>query len=103
MFRRILYQSNSNHSKTRQIHKNSTRFKKLNDAIHKNKYQMQSIDHLMETIACKISEVKQKTGTLYFSKIDLKYAYSQVLYTKIHKNIAISTSSAVTLKERTDS
>ena len=52
--------------------------KKLNDAIHKNKYQMQSIDHLMDTIACKISELKQKTGTLYFSKVDLKYAYSQV-------------------------
>ena len=39
---------------------------------------MQSIDHLMDAIACKISELKQKTGTLYFSKIDLKYAYSQV-------------------------
>ena len=52
--------------------------KQLNEAIHKNKYQMQSIDHLMDTIACKISELKQKPGTLYFSKIDLKYAYSQV-------------------------
>ena len=29
MFRRILYHSSSNHSKTRQIHKNSTRFKKI--------------------------------------------------------------------------
>ena len=38
--------------------------KKLNEAIHKNKYQMQSIDHLMDTIACKISEPKQKTRTL---------------------------------------
>ena len=35
--------------------------KKLNDAFHKNKYQMQSIDHLVDTIACKISELKQKT------------------------------------------
>ena len=50
----------------------------MNDAIHKNKYQMRSIDHLMDTIACKISEVKQKTDTLYFSKIHLKNAYSQV-------------------------
>ena len=48
--------------------------KKLNDAIHKNKHQMQSIDHLMDTIACKISELTQKTSTLYFSKIELKYA-----------------------------
>ena len=39
---------------------------------------MQSRDHLMNTIVCKISKLKQKTGTLYFSKIDLKYAYSQV-------------------------
>ena len=39
---------------------------------------MQSIDQLMDTIACKISELKQKTGTLFFSKIDIKYAYSQV-------------------------
>ena len=52
--------------------------KTLNDAIHKIKYQMQSIDLLMDTIACKISELKQKAGTLSFSKIDLKYAYSQV-------------------------
>ena len=50
----------------------------LNDAIHKNKYQMQSIDHLMDKIAMKISELKTKEGTLYFSKIDLKYAYSQL-------------------------
>ena len=41
---------------------------------------MQSIEHLIDTIACKISERKQKAGTLHFSKkkIDLKYAYSQV-------------------------
>ena len=50
----------------------------LNDAIHKNKYQMQSIDHLMDKIAMKISELKTTDGTLYFSKIDLKYAYSQL-------------------------
>ena len=39
---------------------------------------MQSIDHLMDTIACEISELKRKEGTMIFSKIDLKYAYSQV-------------------------
>ena len=57
--------------------------KKLNDAIDKNKYQMQSIGHLMDIIACKISELNQKAGTLYFSKIDLKYAYNQV---PLHKD-----------------
>ena len=39
---------------------------------------MQSIDHLMDKIATKISEHKTTEGTLYFSKIDLKYAYSQL-------------------------
>ena len=50
----------------------------LNDAIHKNKYQMQSIDHLMDKISMKISELKTQEGKLYFSKIDQKYAYSQL-------------------------
>ena len=52
--------------------------KKLNDAIHKNKYQMQSIDHLMDSVAVFISERKNKPGQYLFSKIDLKYAYSQI-------------------------
>ena len=50
----------------------------LNDAIHKNKYQMQSIDHLIDKIGMKISELKTQVGKLYFSKIDVKYAYSQL-------------------------
>ena len=57
--------------------------KELNEAIHKNKYQMQSIDHLMDTISKKISELKNNQGTFYFSKIDLKYAYSQI---PLHKD-----------------
>ena len=52
--------------------------KKLNDVIQKIKYQMQSTYHLMDTIACKMSELKQMEGTFYFSKTDLKYAYSQI-------------------------
>ena len=52
--------------------------KKLNDAIHKNKYQMHSIDHLMDSVAVFISERKNKTAHYFFSKIDLKYAYSQI-------------------------
>ena len=39
---------------------------------------MQSIDHLMDKIGMKISELKSQEGTLYFSKIELKYAYSQL-------------------------
>ena len=52
--------------------------KELNDAIHKNKYQMQSIDPLIDAVANYISERSTEQGTLYFSKIDLKYAYSQI-------------------------
>ena len=44
---------------------------------------MQSIDHLMNTISKKISEIKNNTGTLFFSEIDLKYAYSQI---PLHKD-----------------
>ena len=32
----------------------------------------------MDKIAMKISELKTTEGTLHFSKIDLKYAYSQL-------------------------
>ena len=33
--------------------------KMLNDAIHKNKYQKQIFYYLLNTITCKISEIKQ--------------------------------------------
>ena len=52
--------------------------KKLNDAIHKNKYQMQSIDRLIDSVAVYISERKNLPGKYLFSKISLKYAYSQI-------------------------
>ena len=52
--------------------------KELNDAKHKNKYQMQSIDHLIDAVANYVSERSTEQGTFYFSKIDLKYAYSQI-------------------------
>ena len=52
--------------------------KKLNKAIHKNKYQMQSIDHLLDAVALYISQRKNSPGIFWFSKIDLKYAYSQI-------------------------
>ena len=52
--------------------------KKLNKAIHKNKYQMQSIDHLVDAVALYITQRENSPGTFWFSKIDLKYAYSQI-------------------------
>ena len=54
MFRRILYQSCSNHSKTRKMHKNSTRFKKIEwrdtqkqipDAAHRPPYGYDSMQN----------------------------------------------------------
>ena len=52
--------------------------KELNNAIHKNKYQMQSIDHLTDSLAMQIASNKNNEGPWWFSKIDLKYAYSQI-------------------------
>ena len=49
----------------------------LNDVIHKNKYQKQSIDHLKDTVAKYISERSKDHATFYFSRTDLMYAYSQ--------------------------
>ena len=42
--------------------------KELNEAIHKNKYQMQSIDYLMDTISKKISEQKKQTRHILLLK-----------------------------------
>ena len=52
--------------------------KQLNKAIPKNKYQMQSIDHLTDSLAMQIASNKNNEGPWWFSKIDLKYAYSQI-------------------------
>ena len=52
--------------------------KELYKAIHKNKYQMQSIDHLTDLLAMQISSNKNKEGPWWFSKMDLKCAYSQI-------------------------
>ena len=51
--------------------------KVINKAIHKNKYQMQNIDCLMDNIAQSISESSHE-GEVLFSTIDLRYAYNQL-------------------------
>ena len=50
----------------------------MNKAIHQNKYQTQSIDHLVDAVALYFTQRKDSPGTFWFSKIDLKYAYSQI-------------------------
>ena len=53
--------------------------KTLNKAIHKNKYQMPNIETLMDSISQIITNYKtQSAEQIYFSTIDLKYAYSQL-------------------------
>ena len=51
--------------------------KVINKAIHKNRYQMHNIDCLMDNIAQSISESSHESK-VYFSTIDLRYAYSQI-------------------------
>ena len=50
--------------------------KGLNKAIHKNKYQMPNIDSLIDSISQRIND-SNHGDNVYFSTIDLKYAYSQ--------------------------
>ena len=59
--------------------------KKSNKAIHKNKYQIQSKDHLVDAVALFITQRKDSPGTFWFSKKDLKYGYS---HTPIDNSIA---------------
>ena len=65
--------------------------KVLNKAIQKNKYQMRNIDTLIESISQQISAPAPQ-NIMYFSTIDLKYAYSQLnldTNTAIHCNFNI--------------
>ena len=83
MLRQVFHKPGSDHGQSDNSIKIALDSKELNEAIHKNKYQMQCIDHLMDTISKKNSEQKNNPGTFYFSKIDLKYAYSQI---PLHKD-----------------
>ena len=52
---------------------------------------MQSIDHLVDAVAIYITQRKESPGTFWFSKIDPKYAYSQIpLDTSIAKHCNFS-------------
>ena len=51
----------------------------LNKSIHKNNYQMPNIKTLMDSISQIITDYKtEPADKVYFSTIDLKYAYSQL-------------------------
>ena len=50
--------------------------RELNKQVHKNKYQMPNIEELMNTVGQLISE--KKSGDIYFTTMDLTYAYGQL-------------------------
>ena len=53
--------------------------KVLNKSIHKNKYQMPNIETLIDSISQIITDYKtEQADKIYFSSIDLKYAYIQL-------------------------
>ena len=53
--------------------------KTLCKSIHKNKYQMPNIETLMDSISQILTNYKtEPADKIYFSTIDLKYAYSQI-------------------------
>ena len=78
MPRRPFRQPSRDHSKKDKALKIALDSKKLNKAIHKNKSQMQSINHLVDAVALYITQRENSPRTFWFSKIDLKYAYSQI-------------------------
>ena len=59
---------------------------------------MQSIDNLMDAVAKYLSDSKPIPGEFLFSKIDLKYAYSQIPLHPTIQNIVTLTSSGVNLQ-----
>ena len=72
------YKPRSNNCKKHKSIKIALYSKELNNAIYKNKYQMQSIEHLTESLAMHISTNKSTEGPWWLSKIDLIYAHSQI-------------------------
>ena len=53
--------------------------KPINRQLFKNKYQMPNVDELLDGVSQIVTA--NTNGTLYFSVLDLKYAYSQLKLT----------------------
>ena len=65
--------------------------KQLNNAIVKNKYQMQSIDNEVKAVANHISDNKQFYVALFFCRIDLNYDYSHIpLHPSVQKHCNVN-------------
>ena len=77
--------------------------KKLNKAIHKNKYQMQSIEHLTDSLAMHISANKSTEGPWFGSvKLTLNMHIAKYHLTKASRDIATSIYSAEKQQEHID-
>ena len=64
--------------------------RKLNKQVHKNKYQMPNLEELVDAVGQTIS--KKKLGEIYFSSMDLTYAYGQLPLsqeTSVHCNFSL--------------
>ena len=72
MLRRTVHKPGSDNSNKKQNSKKSTRLQKTKRCHSQKKYQLQSIDQLMDSVAVFVSERKNKPGQYFFSKIDLK-------------------------------
>ena len=53
--------------------------KPINRQLYKNKYQIPNVDDLIDGVSQVITA--EASGTLYFTVLDLKYAYSQIKLT----------------------
>ena len=53
--------------------------KPINRQLYKNKYQMPNVDELLDGVSQIVTAKTQ--GTLFFTVLDLKYAYSQLRLT----------------------
>ena len=76
--------SDRHHRKKRRV------ARELIKQVHKNKYQKPIIEELVDTIGQLISEKKQ--GEVYFTTMDLTYAYGQVPFseeTSVHCNFSL--------------
>ena len=83
MPRRLIHKPWSNNAQRRQIDKKALDSKELNKAIidhlqGKIDHKRGKIDHLTDSLAIQISSNKNNEGPWWFSKIDLKYANSQI-------------------------
>ena len=77
--------------------------KPINAQIFKNKYQMPVVEELMDSIGQIITDPDHCTEELWFTSLDLNYAYSQLPLSKeTSKHCNFKTSWVVRLQELTD-